>query len=213
MPSLEFLSSTNNIDLSNISIDNIKINDCRIPLQGKDHMASEERIPQIAMLSKADLKRIIRQDQIEETYLMTIKVAMDPERKDKGSDEQGSQSTTEPGWIDKEYGSIFMEDLPAEMPPKQAVDHQIPLLPEMPPPFKDIFQLSQMELNELLVEGKISPSTSPYGAPVLFGKENDGSLQIYIDYHELNSQIVKNYYALPSIDELLDRVAGKMSGN
>ena len=99
------------------------------------------------------------------------------------------------------------------MPPERAIDHQIPLLPDMPPPFKGIFRLSQMELRELkkqldqlLAEGKISPSTSPYGAPVLFVKKKDGTLRMCIDYRALNSQTVKNRYALPRIDELLDRL-------
>jgi hypothetical protein len=81
----------------------------------------------------------------------------------------------------------------------------------MPPPFKGIFRLSQMELRELkkqldqlLIEGKISPSTSLYSALVLFVKKKDRILRIYIDYRALNSQTVKNRYALPRIDELLD---------
>jgi hypothetical protein len=83
----------------------------------------------------------------------------------------------------------------------------------MPPLFKDIFRLSQIELRELkkqldqlLAEGKISLSTSFYSAPVLFVKKKDRILRIYIDYRALNSQIVKNRYALPRIDELLDRL-------
>jgi hypothetical protein len=127
------------------------------------------------MLSRVDLKWIIRQDQIGELYLMTIKVDKDSERKE----ESGKES----GWIDKEFSSIFLEGLSAEIPPKRTVDHRIPLLPDIPPSFKGIFRLSQMELNELkkqldqlLIEGKISPSTSPYDAPVLFIKKKDESL-------------------------------------
>jgi hypothetical protein len=79
-----------------------------------------------------------------------------------------------------------------------------------PPPFKGIFWLLQTELEELktqlLAEGKIRLSTSPYSAPVLFVKKKDGSLQLCIDYHALNSQTVKNCYALSRIDELLDRL-------
>ena len=70
----------------------------------------------------------------------------------------------------------------------QSVDHQIPLKPDMPPPFKGIFRLSQLELQELkrqldqlLKDDKISPSTSPYGAPVLFVKKKDGKLRMCID--------------------------------
>jgi hypothetical protein len=55
-------------------------------------------------------------------------------------------------------------------------------------------------------DGKVSPSTSPFGAPVLFVKKKDGSLRMCIDYRALNSQTIKNRYALPRIDELLDRL-------
>jgi hypothetical protein len=63
-------------------------------------------------------------------------------------------------------------------------------------------------IDKLLKEGKISPSTSPYGAPVLFVKKKGGDLRMCIDYRALNSQTIKNRYALPRIDELLDRVHG-----
>ena len=114
-----------------------------------------------------------------------------------------------------EYGKAFADELPPGLPPSRTVDHQIPLLSDMPPPFKGIFRLSQMELqvlkdtlDKLLKEGKISPSTSPYGAPVLFVRKKDGSLRMCIDYRALNSKTIKNRYALPRIDELLDRCHG-----
>ena len=69
----------NNIDLSNVDIGDIAINDYHIPLRGKD--CHEEKGPQIAMLSRGDLKQAIWQDQIEESYLMMTKVVKDPEKK------------------------------------------------------------------------------------------------------------------------------------
>jgi hypothetical protein len=62
-----------------------------------------------------NLKWIIHQDQIEEIYLMMIKVIKDSGRKE----ESGKESD----WIDKEYDSIFLEDLSIEIPPIRAVDH------------------------------------------------------------------------------------------
>jgi hypothetical protein len=101
------------------------------------------------------------------------------------------------------------------MSPTRSVDHQIPLKPDMPPPFRGIFRLSQLELYELkqqldqlLRDGKIRPSTSPYGAPVLFVKKKDGKLRMCIDYRALNSQTIQNGYASPRIDELFDRLHG-----
>ncbi|GJR86800.1 putative reverse transcriptase domain-containing protein [Tanacetum coccineum] len=46
----------------------------------------------------------------------------------------------------------------------------------------------------------IRPSTSPWGATVLFVKKKDGSFRMCIDYRELNKLTIKNRYPLP-IDE------------
>nr|GEZ57517.1 putative reverse transcriptase domain-containing protein [Tanacetum cinerariifolium] len=54
--------------------------------------------------------------------------------------------------------------------------------------------------------GFIRPSTSPWGAPVLFVKKKDGSFKMFIDYRELNKLTVKNRYPLPRIDDLFDQL-------
>ncbi|GKB05121.1 putative reverse transcriptase domain-containing protein [Tanacetum coccineum] len=59
------------------------------------------------------------------------------------------------------------------------------------------------QLQELADRGFIRPSTSPWGAPVLFVKKKDGSFRMCIDYRELNKLTVKNRYPLPRIDETL----------
>src|SRR5437762_12527783 len=64
------------------------------------------------------------------------------------------------------------------------------------------------QLDDLLRDRKISLSTSLYRAPILFVKKKDSSLRMCIDYRALNSQTVKNRYALPRIDELLDQLFG-----
>nr|GEU79024.1 putative reverse transcriptase domain-containing protein [Tanacetum cinerariifolium] len=56
--------------------------------------------------------------------------------------------------------------------------------------------------------GFIRPSTSPWGAPVLFVKKKDGSFRMCINYRELNKLIVKNRYPLPMIDDLFDQLQG-----
>nr|GEY00083.1 putative reverse transcriptase domain-containing protein [Tanacetum cinerariifolium] len=57
-------------------------------------------------------------------------------------------------------------------------------------------------------KGFIRPSSSPWGAPVLFVKKKDGSFQMCIDYRELNKLTVKNCYPLPRIDDLFDQLQG-----
>ncbi|GJU82787.1 putative reverse transcriptase domain-containing protein [Tanacetum coccineum] len=64
------------------------------------------------------------------------------------------------------------------------------------------------QLQELANQGFIRPSTSPWGAPVLFVKNKDGSFRMCIDYRELNKLTVKNRYPLPRISGLFDQLQG-----
>ncbi|GJX98348.1 putative reverse transcriptase domain-containing protein, partial [Tanacetum coccineum] len=64
------------------------------------------------------------------------------------------------------------------------------------------------QLQELVDQGFIRTSTSPWGAPVLFVKKKDGSFRMCIDYQELNKLIVQNHYPLPRIDDLFDQLQG-----
>ncbi|GJW50972.1 putative reverse transcriptase domain-containing protein [Tanacetum coccineum] len=64
------------------------------------------------------------------------------------------------------------------------------------------------QLQELADKGFIRPSTSPWGAPVLFVKKKDGSFRMCIDYRELNKLTVKNRYPLPRIDDLFNQLQG-----
>ncbi|GKA51188.1 putative reverse transcriptase domain-containing protein [Tanacetum coccineum] len=57
-------------------------------------------------------------------------------------------------------------------------------------------------------KGFIRPSSSPWGAPILFVKKKDGSFRMCIDYRELNKLTVKNRYPLPRIDDLFDQLQG-----
>ena len=64
-------------------------------------------------------------------------------------------------------------------------------------------------MHELLESGRIVPSSSPYGAPILFAeKKGGGGLRMCIDYHSLNSNTITNLWPLPRIDEMLARLRG-----
>ncbi|GKA86958.1 putative reverse transcriptase domain-containing protein [Tanacetum coccineum] len=65
-----------------------------------------------------------------------------------------------------------------------------------------------VQLEELLEKGFIHPSSSPWGAPVLFVKKKDRSFRMCIDYRELNKLAVKNCYPLPRIDDLFNQLQG-----
>jgi hypothetical protein len=64
----------------------------------------------------------------------------------------------------------------------------------------------QMKIEELLKKGYIHPSVSPWGVPVLFMKERDGTLRLCIDFRQLNKVTIKNKYPLSRIDDLFDQL-------
>nr|GFC08131.1 putative reverse transcriptase domain-containing protein [Tanacetum cinerariifolium] len=73
-----------------------------------------------------------------------------------------------------------------------------------PPEMKELSE----KLKELSDKGFIRPSSSPWGAPVLFVKKKDGSFRMCIDYRQLNKLTVKNHYPLPRIDDLFNQLQG-----
>src|SRR5436190_2305932 len=207
----------NEIDLAGLEFGIIEVNGSKVPISKGDMDTDMDESPDsmetIGMISRKRLKKELKRGEIEELYLATIREANDDT--DSISASMVQKLDDIPNWIRKDYGTVLREELPPQMPPTRSVDHQIPLKPDMPPPFRGIFRLSQLELRELkrqldqlLKDGKISPSTSPYGAPVLFVKKKDGKLRMCIDYRALNSQTIQNRYALPRIDELFDRLHG-----
>ncbi|GKA43055.1 putative reverse transcriptase domain-containing protein [Tanacetum coccineum] len=114
----------------------------------------------------------------------------------------------------REFSEVFPEDLPG-LPPVRQVEFQIDLIPGAAPVARAPYRLAPSEmqelsdqLQELADRGFIRPSTSPWGAPVLFVKKKDGSFRMCIDYRELNKLTVKNRYPLPRIDDLFDQLQG-----
>ncbi|GJU56772.1 reverse transcriptase domain-containing protein [Tanacetum coccineum] len=108
----------------------------------------------------------------------------------------------------------FASDLPG-LPSFREVEFRIDLVPEAMPIAKSPYRLAPMEMQELSNQLKelqekrfIQPSSSPWGAPVLFVKKKNGSFRMCIDYRELNKLTVKNRYPLPRIDDLFDQLQG-----
>ena len=66
----------------------------------------------------------------------------------------------------------------------------------------------KVQLQELLSKGFIRPSTSPWGAPILFAEKKDKTLRLFIYYRQLNRVTIKNRYPLPRIDDLFDQLKG-----
>ncbi|GKA89406.1 putative reverse transcriptase domain-containing protein [Tanacetum coccineum] len=116
--------------------------------------------------------------------------------------------------IVRDFPEVFPEDL-SGLPPTRQVEFQIDLIPGAAPvaraPYRLVpFEMKELseQLKELSDKGFIRPSFSPWGAPVLFVKNKDGSFRMCIDYRELNKLTVKNRYPLLRIDDLFDQLQG-----
>ncbi|MCO5613504.1 hypothetical protein L7F22_067781 [Adiantum nelumboides] len=124
-----------------------------------------------------------------------------------------TDSKSRPNWL-KEYADVFLEDL-TNLPPYCKGDHEIETIPGCEPVSKRPYKMSlpkaielKEQLMQLIKQGFIRPSTSPWDASILFQKKKDGSLRLCIDYRGLNQVTVKNKYPISRIDELLDRLHG-----
>jgi hypothetical protein len=113
-----------------------------------------------------------------------------------------------------EYPDVFPEELPG-MPPDRDIEFVIDLIPGTSPIAKRPYRMAASELTELKKQleelqriGFIRPSSSPWGAPVLFVKKKDGSMRLCVDYRALNEVTIKNKYPLPRIDDLFDQLKG-----
>ena len=114
----------------------------------------------------------------------------------------------------REFPDVFPDDLPG-LPLDREIDFQIELALGTEPISRVPYRMAPAELKELKVlmeemvnKGFIRPSTSPWGAPVLFVKKKDGSMRLCIDYRELNKVTIRNRYPLPRIDDLFDQLQG-----
>ncbi|GBG45518.1 hypothetical protein CBR_g78980, partial [Chara braunii] len=91
--------------------------------------------------------------------------------------------------------------------------HKIEILPGSVPSKGRVYRMSPAELEELRKQletltskGWIRPSTSEFGAPVLFVPKGNGEFRMCVDYRGLNKITRKSTDPLPRIDDLLDMV-------
>jgi hypothetical protein len=110
------------------------------------------------------------------------------------------------------FNIVFLVEQPGYSP-KRSVGLGINVEEGTEPLSKPSYRLSPAELDELktqltslLGQGLIRPSTSPWGAPVLFTTKKHGALRMCLDYRALNKKSVKNKFPLSLIDEIFDRL-------
>ncbi|GBG59582.1 hypothetical protein CBR_g49842 [Chara braunii] len=160
------------------------------------------------MVSVASMRVSIIRDDIEEMGVCFLH-ALTPH------DASSTDSSSDPRIIEllDAYGDVF--EGPHGVVVDRPIRHQIILEDGVVPPCGCIYRMSEEELSvlraqldDLLEKGWIRPSSSPYGAPVLFVRKKNKDLRLCIDDRKLNAQTVKNVGPLPLIDDLLKRLGG-----
>uniref|UniRef100_A0A388L5R7 Reverse transcriptase domain-containing protein n=1 Tax=Chara braunii TaxID=69332 RepID=A0A388L5R7_CHABU len=157
-------------------------------------------------LSAPAFARLVRKEQLEEqVFIVYVRPVTEAQEKD---------SSTDPTIAKLLEKFKDLTESPTGVVPRP-IQHRIEIEPGSRTPKGAIYRMSPRELeelrkqlDELLEKGWIRPSSSPFGAPVLFVPKKEGELRMCIDYRGLNAITVKNVEPLPRIDDLLDRVQG-----
>nr|GFA90027.1 putative reverse transcriptase domain-containing protein [Tanacetum cinerariifolium] len=111
--------------------------------------------------------------------------------------------------IVRDFPEVFSEDLPG-LPLARPVEFQIDLIPGAASVARAPYQLAPSEMKELSEQlqeisdkGFIRPSSSLWGASILFVKKKDGLFRMCIDYRELNkvANATRNYKILHERDD------------
>ena len=182
----------------------------KISIQGYD-LPVEIRKPQtveITTISINKFRKSIKSGNELQVFQLQVTEASSESQEQKVDNPQVLQ-------LIQKYSDVFKASLPPGLPPERDVDHCIEVENSTKPPYRPLFQLSPAELAatkqyivEMIDNGKIRPSKSPYGAPLFFVKEKDNKLRAVIDYRGLNRVTKKNRTPLPRTDEMFDRLGG-----
>jgi hypothetical protein len=112
----------------------------------------------------------------------------------------------------EEFSSLFA--VPTDLPPTRACDHSIPLIEGAAPfssrPYRFAPALKdeiEKQISDMLKNGIIQPSSSPFSSSVLLVKKKDNSWRFCVDYRQLNAITVKGKYPVPVIDEFLNELS------
>lgn len=162
-------------------------------------------------ISIAQLSHEIHQGGINHLYRLELN-SIDPENPASSSPDTEPPFQEAIAEILQRYSDVF--DKPTGLPPARNSDHHIPLIPYTKPvnvhPYRyPHYHKAEIEklVQEMLDEGVIRPSQSPFSSPILLVRKKDGSCCFCIDYRALNAVTVKDRYPIPTIEELFDELS------
>ncbi|GBG72311.1 hypothetical protein CBR_g11240 [Chara braunii] len=190
----------------------LKEHECRLPSSSGEakivrlfHVSGVENPLAHRCLSAPAFARLVKKEKLEEqVFVAYVRPVTEP---------------MEEKPVDPVIAKLLEEFKDLTEPPTgtvpRPIQHRIEIEPGSRTPKGAVYRMSPRELeelrkqlDELLEKGWIRPSSSPFGAPVLFVPKKEGELRMCIDYRGLNAITVKNAEPLPRVDDLLDRVQG-----
>ncbi|XP_058784831.1 uncharacterized protein LOC131659692 [Vicia villosa] len=159
------------------------------------------------------LKQLVHQNSIASLHLMLFQPSSTSLATPHPNPLENLPTNTHPQLSNLLYkfSKIFQSHV--GLPPSRTHDHHITLIPNTTPinvkPYR--YPHSQKTamttiIDDMLKEGLIKPSHSPFSSPVLLVKKKDGTWRFCVDYRALNAVTVKDRFPIPTIDELLDEL-------
>lgn len=114
----------------------------------------------------------------------------------------------------EEFQLLFGD--PKQLPPSRSTfDHKIPLQKDSNPINNGPYRYSSKQkdiieqlVQEMLDQGIVQPSCSPYALLVVRVGKKDGSWRLFVDYRALNKITIKDKFPIPIIEELLNELGG-----
>ncbi|GBG41849.1 hypothetical protein CBR_g75153, partial [Chara braunii] len=192
----------------------LREHECRFPSPAGEvktdrlfHVSGVDNTLPHCCLSAPAFARLVKKEQLEDqVFVVYVRPVTEGQEKDSSTDPTIAK-------LLEEFQDLT--ESPTGVVPRP-IQHRIEIEPGSRTPKGAVYRMSPRELEELrkqldklLEKGWITPSSSPFGAPVLFVPKKEGELRMCIDYRGLNAITVKNVEPLPWIDDLLDRVQGR----
>ncbi|GBG90571.1 hypothetical protein CBR_g50914 [Chara braunii] len=188
----------------------LREHECRLPSPTGEvkfarlfHVSGVDNTLAHCCLNAPAFARLVKKERLEDqVFVVYVRPVTEAQEKDSSTDptiaklmEKFKDLTESPRGVVSRPIQHRIEIEPGSRTPKGAVYRMSP---------RELEELRK-QLDELLEKGWIRPSSSPFGAPVLFIPKKEGELRMCIDYRGLNAITVKNAEPLPRIDDLLDR--------
>ena len=152
----------------------------------------------VNQISAKQMSHLLKRKQLDSAFLGCVWMVKEENmaKKYKGKSDLGAvhlrteDLPVEIRAVLNDYKDVFPKDLPPGLPPIcKGHEFKIEFEDDTPLVHWTLYKLSPLELAKakkqieyMLEFGFITPSNSPYGAPILFAPKKDGGLQFYTDY-------------------------------